>query len=309
MLVSLLVALASATPQQEAFKRFLQEYHKSYTNASEYEYRLSVFSDNLVRINKQNEEHTLVSGAAVFGVTQFSDLTEQEFKSRYLTAVPQPTVGEVVTFEGETAAEIDWRTKDVLTRVKDQGQCGSCWAFSATEAIESFAKLANRALIELAPQQITSCDKTDAGCNGGWPYNAYNYVKSAGGIESEGAYPYTSGSTGKTGNCNFDSGKVAISLNGYKSVATGENNLEAALNVGPVSVCVDANSWGSYRGGILSTCGTSVDHCVQAVGYTSDYWVIRNSWGTSWGENGFMRIARGRNLCLISSYVTYPTFA
>jgi len=293
-----------------AFQNFMTKYGKSYA-PEEFTARAVIFAENVEKINKMNAEHILVGGEPVFGITKFSDLTEDEFQTNFLTArVPlNDSVPRVVpTLDGPVANDIDWRSKGVLTGVKDQGRCGSCWAFSATEAIESFAALAGKALTILAPQQIVSCDKVDGGCNGGWPYNAYTYVHGAGGIETENAYPYSSGTSGATGTCRFDGSKVAFNLASYKSVAQGEANLQTALNTGPVSVCVDASSWGSYSSGILRTCGRSVDHCVQAVGYTADYWIVRNSWGSSWGESGFMRIARGSDLCLISDYVTYPTF-
>jgi C1A family cysteine protease len=310
-MLSLIFAQASlADPTSDAFARFVVEFNRTYASKSDYAYRQSVFAENLVKINKQNEEHLLLHGTAVFGITRFADLTTEEFKSRYLTSRP-PVVDdkERVVLDVPRAKAVDWRSQGVLTPTKDQGQCGSCWAFSATAAIESFAKIAGKPLTVLAPQQIVSCDKVDGGCQGGWPHNAYDYVKGAGGMETENAYPYTSGRTGQTGNCQFDRSKIAYTLTGYTSVAQGESHLESALNVGPVSVCVDANNWSSYRGGILSSCGRSVDHCVQAVAYTADYWVIRNSWGSGWGEDGgFMRIKRGSDLCLISDYVTYPTF-
>jgi len=205
-------------------------------------------------------------------------------------------------------ADVDWRTKGALTHVKDQGQCGSCWAFSATEAIESYAHLSGKhPLYTLSPQQITSCDKTDGGCNGGSPSRAYAYVHNAGGIETEASYPYTSG-RGVTGTCHVDTSKFVVKVTGSHAVARGEPSLQTALNNGPVSVCVAANAFQTYHGGILASCPGTIDHCVQAVGYTADYWIIRNSWGTGWGEAGFLRLKRGANLCHVADDVTYPTF-
>jgi len=295
-----------------AFSRFTEEYNKKYTDV-EWSKRLGIFAQNLERVNEQNREHVLLGGEAVFGVTQFSDLTPEEFKAMYLTYIPnnssQPRVN--VELDGAPATTVDWRTKGAVTAVKDQGQCGSCWAFSATEAIESYSFLHNGKLLELSPQQITSCDKTDGGCNGGNTETAYGYVQKTGGIESGADYPYTSGG-GNTGVCKFDASKVVVKIAGYKSVAKGEPNLKTALNNGPVSVCLAADAFQSYRSGILRSCPGQVDHCVQAVGYDDSnsppYWIVRNSWATSWGEAGYIRVASGSDLCKISDDVTYPTF-
>jgi len=295
-----------------AFTNFMAEYGKQYSDA-EFATRLGIFAKNLERVNEMNKEHILIGGEAVFGVTKFSDLTPEEFKAMYLTYIPSnasvPRVN--VVLDGEPDTVVDWRTKGAVTPVKDQGQCGSCWAFSATEAIESYSFLNDGKLISLSAQQITSCDKTDGGCNGGNTETAYGYVHKAGGIETSADYPYTSGG-GATGTCKFVASKVAVKIAGYKSVARGESNLKAALNNGPVSVCLAAEAFQSYRSGVLRSCPGSVDHCVQAVGYddaaSPAYWTVRNSWATSWGEKGYIRIASGSDLCKISDDVTYPTF-
>lgn len=245
------------------------------------------------------------------GVTKFMDLTPAEFKARYLTYKPSASPDDVqrVTLPKAIADEVDWRTKGVLTPVKDQGQCGSCWAFSATEAIESFAKIAGQPLQKLSPQQINSCDKTDGGCNGGDTPTAYEYVIGAGGMESNEAYPYTSGLTGLTGICKFNKNNIVQSIAGYKRVAKSEDALASSLEQkGPVSICLAAEAFQTYSGGILSLCPGMVDHCVQAVGYTADYWIVRNSWNTDWGEDGFIRLKRGKNICKIDTEITYPTF-
>merc|ERR1712080_237166 len=262
------------------------------------------------RVAKMNAEHVLINGEAVFGVTQFSDLSPKEFKAQYLNYIPvNHTVERVIpTFDGPIANDIDWVSKGHVTPVKNQGQCESCWAFSATAAIESYAQLAGKGLKVLSAQQINSCDKRDGGCNGGNTETAFEYVKSAGGIETEADYPYTSRG-GSTGRCKFESGKIAVSITGYHSVSRGESALKQAMNAGPASLCLAASSWQSYRGGILSRCVNQVDHCVQGTGYSGDsYWRIRNSWGTGWGESGFIRLAQGKDLCKVSDDTTYPTF-
>jgi len=296
----------------EAFLQFQKTHDKHYSTDAEWVKRLSIFADNMEKVAQQNKDHIAIGGEAVFGITKFSDLTAEEFKSMYLTYIPPNTTTveyTVPVHNGELAATVDWRTKGAVTPVKDQGQCGSCWAFSATEAIESYAFLHNGKLQTLSPQQINSCDKVDGGCNGGNTESAYEYVHSAGGIETEASYPYTSGG-GATGKCKFDVTKAVVKITGYKSVATGEANLQTALNSGPVSICIAADAFQSYNSGILKSCPGQIDHCVQAVGYdaTNNYWLVRNSWATSWGEQGYARVMMGKNLCHISDDVTYPTF-
>jgi len=313
--LALAAAVSAATISGDvmsAFLDFQKTYDKSYSDV-EFSKRLAIFSDNLERVNKLNADHILIGGEAVHGVTKFSDLTPEEFKAMYLTYVPRNETVQRPRLEldGSLGSVVDWRAKGAVTAVKDQGQCGSCWAFSATEAIESYFFLKTGQLVELSPQQITSCDKVDGGCNGGWPYRAYQYVKTAGGMERASDYPYTSG-TGNTGVCKFDSSKVVSGsrLNSYTSIQQSESQLQVALNNGPASVCVAADAFQSYRGGILRSCPGSIDHCVQAVGYDSDnqYWIVRNSWNTNWGEDGYIRIAMGQNLCQISEDATFPTW-
>jgi len=309
-----LVVCVSAAPMnqdmQDAFGRFMEKYEKTYHSIEEYAKRLQIFTDNMERVSAMNAEHVLINGEAVYGVTKFSDLSPEEFKEYYLGYVPSNATKTYVDVkvDGPVANDIDWVSKGAVTPVKDQGRCGSCWAFSATAAIESYAQLAGKGLKVLSAQQINSCDKRDGGCNGGNTETAYEYVKGAGGIETNADYPYTSGG-GSTGSCHFDRSKIAITINGYHSVSRGESALKNALNEGPASVCLAASSWQSYRGGILSKCDNQVDHCVQTTGYSgSEYWRIRNSWGTGWGESGFIRLAMGKDLCKVSDDTTYPTY-
>mmetsp|Transcript_9761 Transcript_9761/g.19804 ORF Transcript_9761/g.19804 Transcript_9761/m.19804 type:complete len:159 (-) Transcript_9761:213-689(-) len=149
----------------------------------------------------------------------------------------------------------------------------------------------------LSPQQIVSCDRTSQGCNGGWTESAYTYIKNNGGLETEDDYPYTSW-IGNSGTCKSDSSKAAATLSGYTTVSGEDNMASYVQSTGPLSVCLDASTWSSYTGGVMKVCGSSVDHCVQAVGVLPDtaggYWKVRNSWGTTWGESGFIRLEFGR---------------
>jgi len=209
---------------------------------------------------------------------------------------------------------VDWRTKGAVTDVKDQGQCGSCWAFSATEQIETDVAMATGHLYTLAPQQIVSCDKTDLGCNGGNTETAYEYVSKSG-LEAESSYPYKSGNSGNTGRCEYNSAKTVVSISSYKSVSkkkSSEGKMLTQIAKSPISVCVDAGKWQTYRRGVLGrTCGTSLDHCVQAVGYNAPggYWVVRNSWNTDWGIKGYIYVKEGIDACGIAKDATIVTGA
>jgi len=306
---------ASISPEvMTAFENFQVKFNKKYSD-SEFAKRVAIFAENFEKVQVLNKEHMVAGGDAVHGITRFSDMSAEEFKAAYLSGyVPSTTNTTRVTpkFSAPLAASVDWRTKGVVTPVKDQGQCGSCWAFSATAAIESYGALSGKYKLNvLSAQQITSCDKVDQGCNGGNTETAYQYVKKAGGIELNSNYPYTSG-TGITGVCKFNSGDVAETITGYTSISKGESNLQTAVNSGPASICLAATAFQTYTSGILKICPGQIDHCVQVVGYDSSnsppYWIIRNSWATSWGEQGYLRLEMGKDLCHVADDATFPTF-
>jgi len=222
-------------------------------------------------------------------------------------------------------AALDWTTKGATTAVKDQGQCGSCWAFSVTETVESAVHLAtNQAPPILAPQQLTSCDTAeDAGCNGGNPVNAYAYLEKVGGLDVEADYPYTSGKSQESGTCTWTGKKVAKVTDWKYAVPPcqsgdcsnqDEDGLKAVLAAhGPLSIVVNANPWQTYHSGVLDgECGgamSDLDHAVQLVGYDTTasppYWKVRNSWATVWGEEGYIRLPMGKNSCGMANLVTY----
>jgi C1A family cysteine protease len=236
-------------------------------------------------------------------------------------AVPVGTITDEM--RAAAPAKLDWtETSGAVSDVKDQAQCGSCWAFSATEGIESGVfQSTGSASPALSPQQIVSCDKTDGGCNGGDLPTAFDYVESAGGLDTEEDYPYTS-KTGRSGSCKSSTPVVTVTdykyavppCQGGSCSSQDEDGLKAALAThGPLSICVNAESWNGYYGGVLSgSCSGSynkLDHCVQLVGYDSSastpYWKVRNSWGTSWGENGFIRLPMGVNSCGVADEAMY----
>lgn len=316
-----------------AFQQYALQFNKSY-DSSELAARLSAFAANVKRVDELNA----IEGEEVYGLTKFSDLTPEEFKARYLTYTRSSfDRSKVPVFDAavepgsllNVSGSIDWRTKKKVTPVKDQGQCGSCWAFSATEAVESAWLMAGNAQEILSPQQITSCDKKDLGCNGGDTPTAYKYVEKAGGMVTEKDYPYGSGKNGKTGRCTIKSRmKRVVQIKGFTYATTPKPNLEAEVGKwqaneakmatamaqkGPMSVCVDAESWQHYKKGVVTkTCKKELDHCVQAVGYNMDsngnpYWIVRNSWNTDWGLDGYIHVGYGGDYCGISDEATFVT--
>lgn len=297
--------------QKELWDNFKEKFAKRYPTMAEEAHRFQTFLENIRMADRRNEVESREGGSATHGVTIFSDLSQAEFESRFLTADPQQrTTNRIVdTTQGEADATmglVDWSGK-YTTPVKDQGYCGSCWAFSATEQIESDSMRTLGTSYVLSPEQITQCATKAHGCDGGWTEVAYDYVKSAGGIVTEANYPYTS-YKGTTGSCKVDTSKAVIKVNGYYTLS-GESAMASYVQkTGPLSVCLDASTWNSYTGGIVSSCGKRVDHCVQAVGVdasSSGYWKVRNSWSTSWGESGYIRLKYGQNTCAITNDPTY----
>jgi C1A family cysteine protease len=286
------------------------DHGKTYKLA-ENEHRFQVFVSNLKLADERNAEQVAAGGEEVHGMTRFADLTQDEFEAQFLGSDESMAMGAQesdlsLSTPIVNAIVQDW-TGIYTTPVKNQGNCGSCWAFSATEQIESDTMRTKGVSYTLSPQQVTSCTTTCYGCDGGWTERAYTYVKNYG-IEQESAYPYTSGTTGVTGSCNYNSAATKVGLTTYYTI-TGETNMANYVGAtGPLSVCLCASTWSTYTGGIMYSCPTQVNHCVQAVGVntgTGGYWKVRNSWGTGWGESGYIRLAYGQNTCAITNDPTY----
>lgn len=264
----------------------------------------------------------VVGAAATEGTKDFA---------RGFVRMPRNAVVEVAEISDEMRAaaptSLDWSAQGATTAVKDQGYCGSCWAFSATEGIESGLFMAGQQIEELSTQQIVACDKTDGGCDGGDLPTAFDYVKGAGGIDSASDYADTSSAQGQSGTCNTKKAKHHVAqVTGYKygiapctsgsCTNQDESGLMAAMaKHGPLSVCVNAQSWSPYTGGVYSaSCSGGyydLDHCVQLVGYDSTgsepYWKVRNSWASTWGEGGYIRLAMGINQCGIADEAMFVT--
>jgi C1A family cysteine protease len=303
------------TCTRQDFADFQVQYNKHYTDADEEDRRFAIFCENAQRAHLKNQAVPRGS-TAQFGITKFSDLTRDEF-SRFLGYKQSSKSSQAedgadrLSSAYAPPSTFDWRDHNpaVVTPVYNQGQCGSCWAFSATENIESQWALAGHTLTSLAVQQIVSCDTTDGGCNGGNTQTAYEYVIKAGGLDTWSSYPYTSGG-GNTGRCAFKSGDIAAKIKGWEYAGKGNETAMVAYLAtnGPISICVDASSWDSYRSGVMpaSACGNSIDHCVLIVGYNlpQNYWIVRNSWATDWGIQGYIYLEYGHDTC---SLATEPT--
>eukprot|EP01130_Rhizamoeba_saxonica_P000069 TRINITY_DN10093_c0_g1_i1.p1 TRINITY_DN10093_c0_g1~~TRINITY_DN10093_c0_g1_i1.p1 ORF type:complete len:323 (-),score=77.29 TRINITY_DN10093_c0_g1_i1:38-1006(-) len=315
LLLAVLAVSAFAVSLDDSFGAYVSKHNKQYESEEEYSYRKHVYAANLELIeahNRKNLGYTL-------GINQFADLTAQEFGYMYNTLQQRPSTlkNEVELFDLPTAATVDWRTKGAVTPVKNQGQCGSCWAFSATGSMEGAYFLAGNSLTSLSEQNLVDCSTSEGnmGCNGGLMDYAFTYVIKNNGIDTESSYPYTA--TGPN-SCKFQSSGVGATIKSYKDVQSGsESQLTSALSsVGPISVAIDAShsSFQFYSGGVYyeAACSSSqLDHGVLAVGYGtesgSDYYIVKNSWGSSWGMSGYILMARNRsNNCGIATAASYP---
>eukprot|EP00996_Jenningsia_fusiforme_P001623 NODE_2494_length_1187_cov_35.036907_g2277_i0.p1 GENE.NODE_2494_length_1187_cov_35.036907_g2277_i0~~NODE_2494_length_1187_cov_35.036907_g2277_i0.p1 ORF type:complete len:343 (+),score=77.86 NODE_2494_length_1187_cov_35.036907_g2277_i0:60-1031(+) len=301
-----LVALSagrSVADVGSAFAKFKQDHARQYSSAAEEHRAFQCFTSTLADIDRLN---ALDSGAT-YGINKFSDICKDDFKRMYLTArgarnrssVPREAPLSEAELAQYTADSFDWRDHGVVLPVKDQGQCGSCWTFSAVAAMESAWKLANHTLTSLSEEELVQCAKSAGdGCNGGDELEAIQWVINHGGITTEGDYPYSSG-RGVTGRCNTvkSSHKVAK----FKSVIrapSSETQIKAFLQKhGVLTIAVDAeDAWQSYQSGVKTLCkGRDLDHAVSLVGFGPDYWIVRNSWSSSWGEGGYIRLKMGVN--------------
>ncbi|CAH9077791.1 unnamed protein product [Cuscuta europaea] len=311
------------------FSLFKTKFAKSYATQEEHDYRFSVFSANLRRAQR----HQLIDPSAVHGVTKFSDLTPKEFRRTYLgiskrrsnkLKLPSDAQKAEILPTGNLPADFDWRTYGAVTGVKNQGSCGSCWSFSTTGALEGANFLATGELVSLSEQQLVDCDhlcdpedadSCDSGCNGGLMTTAYEYVLKSGGLVQEKDYPYT----GRDGTCKFDKKKIVASVANFSVVSLDEDQIAANLvKHGPLSVGINAAFMQTYIGGVSCPyiCSKrNLDHGVVLVGYGAagyapirlkekPYWIIKNSWGENWGEEGYYKICRGNNICGVDSMVS-----
>jgi len=308
------ISCFSQEATQIQFVEWMQKYHRVY-DEKELLFRYNIFADNAEFVEKHNAQNLSYTVA----LNQFADLSKDEFKSLYMGYDQKrqlPSIDDLQT--GPSAypdGSVDWVAKGAVTGVKDQKQCGGCWAFSATGATEGLIYLKHGVLKSLSEQQLLDCSSSygNAGCNGGLMTHAFAYIKDNG-LCSEADYPYK----GVNGRCNSAACTTAnyTKISGYSSVNPNEQALGHFLDYQPISIAIEADQSGFqlYSSGVFDgTCGNNLDHGVLAVGYGTDptsgkpYWKVKNSWGINWGEQGYIRMVRNKNECGISDEASYPS--
>lgn len=346
MLALILPVVLAVIPDPD-WQAFKNKFQKSYASQNEEAARYKLFVETQARVELLNK----LNGEAVFGITWMADRFDEEKYKRGLRKpknfVPTaPVRNSSYLSRTSHASAVDWRLTEAVTPIKNQGQCGSCWAFSATEAVESQLIMASggRSDIELSPQQITSCSPSTGtygcqGCNGGFTEGAYEYLKTAPGLANSFYIPYEQSLTETTETASCPKTKVEAMTGPYEQLSGGYaqvtgysyaippctegdcerqdlKGLASALEESPVSICVNAGVWNDYTGGVLTSaaCGPMgadyQDHCVMAVGYNSTapkpYWIVRNSWASTWGMQGYIYLEMDKNTCGLADDVTIP---
>lgn len=294
------------------FQKFINQHNKVY-EAEEFIERFVIFTENLVK----HASHLILEQDPKF--SPFFDLTVEEFEKQYLTLSKPDFTGFGIHFNNniEDAPEsLDFRTLGAVTAIKNQGQCGSCWAFSAAANIEGQLALKKKTVVQLSEQQLIDCNQNHQGCNGGLMNSAFKSVVDIGGIQSSESYPYTALDKKI---CNFDKSKVVTKLSGFNIVKGNEKHLVQTLfENGPLSVAINASPLQFYTNGVYnpspSQCNPkTLNHGVALVGYGSengvDYYIVKNSWGTGFGESGYFRLARDKNACGVNTMVSTAVLA
>ena len=288
------------------FMKFVKDNNKEYETFEEFHERFEIFKNNLKKV----DNHEVFS--------PFMDMTEYEFSSRLNLDIDALAAAKskmesyrLKNKLSELPESFDWRDQGAVSEVKNQGQCGSCWAFSAVGNLEGLLFRQTKTLTRLSEQQLVDCDQKDQGCNGGFMDDAFEYVKNAGGIMSEDDYEYR----GKRGKCNFDKSKVALKITGFLDISKNEDEIaQVLLENGPLSVAVNATPFQFYMGGVFAPKKCNPDglnHGVTLVGFGEEkghkFWIIKNSWGGRWGEKGYIRLERGTGKCGVNMNVSTAT--
>lgn len=337
LLVVMAACMTNAMPElftKHLWKQFKKTHGKVFLSDEHENYRFGIFKKNIETIEKHNAEFTMGLHTYTLGVNPFADWTVPEFKEKMMgtryNMSSHGKSGSIATFAKlpshmKAPESVDWREEGAVTPVKNQGQCGSCWAFSATGSLEGAHYRLTGKLVSLSEQQLVDCSAKfhNDGCNGGLMDNAFEYIKSVGGLNTEESYPYHA----KQAKCHFNKANIGATCSGYVDVESGDEEAlrDALATVGPVSIAIDAteDKFMLYKDGIFvdSGCANSeddLDHGVLAVGYGTntttganpknmDYWIVKNSWGPEWGEGGYIRMARNhKNMCGVATKASYP---
>ncbi|EGC32859.1 hypothetical protein DICPUDRAFT_81345 [Dictyostelium purpureum] len=303
----------SAQTYQTSFLGWMKKHDRSYHH-HEFNNKYQAFKDNMDFIHNWN---TNKNSKTVLGLTQFADLTNEEYRKIYLgtkvNVAPEKHNFNMIHFTGPDS--IDWRTKGAVSHVKDQGQCGSCWSFSTTGSVEGAHQIKTGNMVTLSEQNLVDCSGKfgNNGCDGGLMVNAFKFIMSQGGVATEDSYPYNA----VQGKCKFTKSMVGANISGYKEITQGsELELQAALTKQPVSIAIDASqqSFQLYKSGVYDEpeCSSyQLDHGVLAVGYGTengkDYYIVKNSWADSWGQDGYIFMSRNaKNQCGVATMASYP---
>lgn len=308
------------------FETFKSDFKKSYSNPLEAIKRKAIFDANLKKINEYNQWAEANGVDTRMGVNEFTDLDSTEFLKSHTGYVASTNDDDkngfknasfIVSPKATTAAAWDWRSSKKVNSIKNQGNCGSCWAFSITSIAETSYAIKYSSLPVLSEQELVDCVAKNSGCNGGDPLYAANVVLGSGLMQSY-YYPYVAY---KHSSCYYNSalGGVAVPKYGYRWVGTEAGLAQVVSQTGPVAIVLYASSnFQSYKSGIFSdsacvkTASSKVNHAVTIVGYGTengkDYWIVRNQWGTTWGEAGYIRLPRGSNYCALMTEPIYFIF-
>jgi len=317
---------------REEWNNFKAKHNKKYSDAGEEKLRYKIYLENRHKIAKHNTRYHQKDVSYKLELNKYADMLHTEFvrtlngfnrtgDNENSVYKPYNRVEEPVFFIAAANVElpkaVDWRDKGAVTPVKDQGHCGSCWSFSATGALEGQHYRKTGKLVSLSEQNLVDCSASygNNGCNGGLMDNAFQYIKDNGGIDTESTYPYEA----IDDTCKFSKKNIGATDKGFVDIPTGDEEalMKAISTVGPVSVAIDASheSFQFYSEGVYfePQCDSQqLDHGVLAVGYGTDddgqdYWIVKNSWGTSWGNKGFIKMARNKsNACGIATQASYP---
>ncbi|CAN6204589.1 unnamed protein product [Urochloa humidicola] len=318
-LESTVLAALGRTRDTLRFARYAVRYGKSYESAAEVQKRFRIFSESLELVRSTNRKGLPYR----LGINRFADMSWEEFRATRLGAAQNCSATLAGNHRMRATAALpetkDWREDGIVSPVKNQGHCGSCWTFSTTGALEAAYTQATGKPISLSEQQLVDCagPYNNFGCNGGLPSQAFEYIKYNGGLDTEESYPYQ----GVNGVCHFKAANVGVKVLDSVNITLGaEDELKDAVGlVRPVSVAFEViNGFRLYKSGVYTSdhCGTSpmdVNHAVVAVGYGVEngvpYWLIKNSWGADWGDEGYFKMEMGKNMCGVATCASYPVVA